>query len=57
MTISTDVVWTDSTPTQTQADEIQAQAAAMAAQGIFFIIGMFPKTKSQTAKSIRQLRF
>ena len=33
MTISTDVVWADTTPTQTQADEIQAQSAAMAAQG------------------------
>lgn len=33
MTISTNVVWTDTTPGQTQADEIQAQAAVMAAQG------------------------
>jgi len=33
MTISTNVVWAGTTPTQTQSDEIQAQSAAMAAQG------------------------
>ena len=33
MTISTEVVWTDTTPTESQGAEIQAQAAAMATQG------------------------
>ena len=33
MTISTEVVWTDATPTESQGTEIQAQAAAMASQG------------------------
>ena len=33
MTISTNVVWTDNTPTQSKIDEINAQAATMASEG------------------------
>jgi len=33
MTTSTEVVWTDTTPTESQVAEIAAQAATMASQG------------------------